>query len=104
MIIFTVMSPRRKLKRAAQVGGLVLLLGAVVPAIYSGLTEAEAMSSFAEGGVDVETAGDAGTVENVGNPETAGNVDNPENETDGDTLSGIVHEVLFGVERRIEMY
>lgn len=49
MIMFTMTAPRRKLKRALQAGGLVLLLAAVVPGIYCSLTEAEAMSSFADG-------------------------------------------------------
>lgn len=103
MIIFTVMSPRRKLKRAAQVGGLVLLLGAVVPAIYSGLTEAEAMSSFAEGGVGAENVESGENINNSENVEieNAENTGNAGNEAD---LFDVVHEVLFGTERSIEMY
>lgn len=104
MIIFTVMSPRRKLKRAAQVGGLVLLLGAVVPAIYSGLTEAEAMSSFAEGGVGAKNADNIESIESDENIENVENVENAANNGNKADLFDVVHEVLFGAERSIEMY
>ncbi|MBQ3180734.1 MAG: hypothetical protein IJB55_05200 [Firmicutes bacterium] len=134
MIMFTMTAPRRKLKRALQAGGMVLLLAAVVPAIYSSLTEAEAMSSFADAGAaaadSTESAENAGNSGNAGNSEsadgadsadgevsaagadTAGATDNTEGagpetaavEEEGTGLLDALREVLFGPERQIEMY
>jgi hypothetical protein len=49
MIMFTITKPRRKLKKLLTVTALLLLLGVVVPGIYSGMSAVGAMSLFASG-------------------------------------------------------
>jgi hypothetical protein len=47
--MFTITKPRRKLKKLLTVTALLLLLGVVVPGIYSGMSAVGAMSLFASG-------------------------------------------------------
>ncbi len=94
MIMFTITKPRRKLKKLLTVTAMLLLLGVVVPGIYSGMSAVGAMSLFASGDsvsdsaatqvpTEVGSASEvplAYTAEYVGETENAEILpDNPEN-------------------------